>query len=59
MTIGDFVLDTLERRLALPSNREWFETLRRRGPVPGVDARREIQRAREARDEQVERRRSR
>lgn len=49
-TISDYVLDLLRRDLALPSQREWLETLARREPVEGVDIPETLEAARRERD---------
>lgn len=51
MTIGSYVLEVIERELALPSRRDWFERVRQLEPVEGIDTAGLI---REGREERME-----
>ena len=56
-SVSSYVLDTLERDLALPSMREWLDNLKR-DPVTDIGSEEivgAIQEARDERDEQLER----
>jgi hypothetical protein len=55
MTIGSYVLRVIERDLALPSRREWFERLHAREPVEGIDTAALIREGRREREEQLDR----
>lgn len=55
LTIGNYVLQVIERDLALPSRREWFERLHAREPVEGIDAAELIREGRREREEQLDR----
>lgn len=52
MSLSEYVLDVLERDLALPSPREWAELLETREPVE-IDAAAAIRQPREERDAQL------
>ncbi len=55
MTIGQYVMRVIEHDLALPSRREWFESLRELEPVEGVDAPEAVRQGRGEREEQLDR----
>lgn len=52
MTVSDYVLDLIQRDLAIPSRREWLERLARRQPVD-VNAEKVLERARADRDTEL------
>lgn len=55
-SMSDYVLDVLERDLALPTMREWLAEVRQSEPVTGVsrqDILDAIHRGRDERDEQI------
>lgn len=54
MTIGSYVLSVIERDLALPSRREWFEGLHSDVPIE-IDTVAIIQEGRLEREEQLDR----
>lgn len=54
--LSDYVLDVLERDLALPTMREWLDEVKRDEPVAGVsrqDILNAIHEGRDERDEQI------
>ncbi len=55
MTIGQYVMRVIEHDLALPSRREWFESLRELEPVEVLDAPEAVRQGREEREEQLDR----
>lgn len=50
-SLSDYVLHVLERDLALPTEREWFERLKSREPVTGVTTEEIVASIHEGRDE--------
>lgn len=52
LSISEYVLDLLERDLALPSRREWLSTVASREPV-AVDAASAVNAGREERDSEI------
>lgn len=54
--LSDYVLDVLQRDLALPTMREWLDQVNRREPVTGVSRERILElidQGRDERDEQI------
>ncbi len=54
--LSDYVLDVLQRDLALPTTREWLDQVKQREPVTGVSRERILElidQGRDERDEQI------
>lgn len=52
--LSEYVLSVLDRDLAVPTKREWFESLRRDEPVTGVTSEEIVNLIHEGRDERDE-----
>lgn len=55
LTISQYVMRVIEQDLALPSRREWLESVRGLDPVDGVDAAETVRRGRMEREEELDR----
>ena len=55
MTVREYLLQVLERDLAMPTMREWLGRVADLEPVEGLDAAAAVRKERRAREEQLDR----